>query len=699
MNRAVYIYLGALVAGAAACGGGAGGGRGARSADGDGGDGHKESIGDLAAAQGGLAALGGAGNREEGATGIEAAMTGALRADEVDRKAPVKLDGILKEWHDRVAAKETLSGKTDGLGLSVSVQYDDARLYVAGEVSDPKLARTAAHGDKDDHVSMVIAFPQTRGALKGYEIGLWAGKAGEGPGAVKWKSGPSKGQDVTGAKIVEADVKGGYTFEAQIPWSSFAEARVMRVGLRAALRYHDADAGGVHGVLGTGPGEADKPSELAPLPTAPEQAVVEGLLGPQNLAGTPPRIDVFADIAGDERKERISVFGKFFTICGPTYRGGHQFFWRAVAGELAAVETRDVTGHGKDDLVVRRRLTNAGVVHEFVEVWTLATGDEPQTVFAHEISVSDGKRRLSNAVRVSPKEIEVAVEPGAGWDAATFKEPRPSDAEPILLPWGPVKSRTFKLEKGKFAMASEVAQAPTAPTAPSAGAGATAKQDPLPRDVPTPEVKKGGDLGKQILDAYYKEQGVPAGTKPRFDLEVNVDGDARPERIVLVGRDVLVFGPGFAGGKNYARISLTQFADDKDVGEMTARDLTGDGAAEIIVRGTRRVAPQSGEKVDVDALFVYQVKGGALGRVFAIETGREQGQKRVQGLVQFVPAKGGKSFDIDVRPGVAKGWTEKTYPWPEDKPGGSIEPLLLPWGATRSLRYSWSGTQFTTTTP
>jgi hypothetical protein len=694
MKRAVCIFLTV-----SACGGAGSSGSGARTPDGDD-KAHKESIGDLAANQGGLAALGGAGNREEGGTGIEVAMAGVLRADEVDKKTPVKLDGVLREWHDRVGAKETLSGKTEGLSLGVAVQYDDAKLYVGGEVGDRKLARTSQHGEGSDHVSLVLAFPSGRGALKGYELGLWAGKPGESPGAVKWKSGPHKGQDVAGAKIVESDTSGGYTFEAAIPWSSFPEARLLRVGLRGALRYHDADAGGVHGVLATGAGEADKPSELAPLPTAPEQSIVEGLLAQQNLDHTAPRIDVFADVTGDEQKERISVFGKFFTICGPRYRGGHQFFWRAVAGELAAVETREVTGRGKDDLVVRRRVTNGTAVHEMLEVWTLAASDEPTTVFAHEIAITDGKKKLSNAVRVSAKEIEVSVEPASGWDAATFKEPRPSDAEALLFPWGTVKSRTFRFEKGKFAMASEVAQAGSAASG-AASASAT-KQDPLPRDVPTPDVKKGSDLSKQLLEAYLKEQGLPAGTKPRFDLEVNVDGDAKPERVVMVGRDILVFGPGFLGGRAYAKISLTQFADDKDVGEMTARDLTGDGGAELVVRGVRRVTAAqggAGDRVDVDALFVYQVKNSALGRVFAIETGREQSGKRVQGLVQFVPARGAKSFEIDVRPGVAKGWTDKTYPWPQDKPGGSMEPLLLPWGKIPSLRYTWNGTQFTTNAP
>lgn len=112
------------------------------------------------------------------------------------------------------------------------------------------------------------------------------------------------------------------------------------------------------------------------------------------------------------------------------------------------------------------------------------------------------------------------------------------------------------------------------------------------------------------------------------------------------------------------------------------------------MRGVRHVATPAGENVSVECLFIYQLKGGNIARVFAVETGREVSGKRIQGLVQFVPAKGGKGFDVDVRPGVARGWNEKTYPWPQDKPGGSVEPLLLPWGGVPSLRYTWNGTQF-----
>jgi len=698
MKRAICIFSVAL----GACGGGttpaktSGGG-----ADGPAGaqDAKHESIADIAAAQGGLASLGGAGNREDsGATGVEVSFGAPLHAVDVDKAQPVKLDGVLKEWPARTNARESLAGRTEGLGLAVAVQYDDAKLYVAGEITDPKLARTSRHAEGDDYVSMTLAFPAGRGALKAYEVGFFAGKPGESVGAVRWLAGPNKGQDVAGAKIVESDHAKGYAFEASLPWATFAEARTMRVGLRGAFRYHDGDGTKDAGVLGTGGGSVERPSELPALPTAPEQAVVEGLLAPKHLAGTAPRIDVFADVTGDDRKERISVFGKFFTVCGPGYRGGKQFFWREVAGELTSFETRELTGRGKDDMIVRRRVTNDGVAHEVLEVWAIPTGDEPVTVFAHEIAIVDagGKRRVTNAVRVSAKEIEVSVEPAVGWDPASFKEPSLGVEDGLLLPWGSIRSRTFRLEKGKFVKAGEVPQTPSAAATATASSGAGASSPASTRDLPTPPVGKSTDLGKQVMDAYYRDQGVAAGTKPRFDIEVNVDGDGKPERVALVGRDIVVLGPGFKGGTGYARLSLTQFADDKDVTELTARDVTGDGAAEIIVRGVRRVAPPSGDRVDVEALFIYQVKSGTIARVFAVETGREQGNKRMQGLVQFVPAKSGKGFDVDVRPGAARGWTKDTYPWPEDKPGGAVEPLLLPWSATKNLRYTWNGTQFAT---
>ncbi len=653
------------------------------------------SIAALASANGGLASLGGAGNRDE-STGTEIAFAGPLRAETVSRKSPPRLDGVVKEWHARTPAKETLEGKTDGVELDVAVQADDTTLWLAAEVVDPKLARSTRYADAEDHVTLTLAFPSGRGTLAPYAIGLWPGVPGASPGAVKWLAGPNAGQAVPGAKIVEDDTKTGVTIEATVPWAAFPQA--VRVGMRASFAYHDGDGTSTTGVLATGGGSFDKPTDLPALPTAAEQAVVDGLLTQRGLADTKPKIDLFVDIAGDEKKERISVFGPFFTICGPGYRKGHQFFWREIAGEIVALETSSFRGRAKEDLVVRRRVTANNAVHEVIEIWSIpAAKDEPTTLFAHEIAIgsADGKQRISNAVHIGAKEITITTEPATGWDAASFHEPLAGEIEPLLLPWGGVKSQTFRLDGTNLAK-SEVTQPATGAAATTAAAIAHGDPTPTPaRDLPTPTVKRASpDLGKQVLDAYLKDAGLPAGTKPRFDLEVNVDGDAQAERVALFGRDIVVLGPGFKGGTGYARISLTQFADAADIGELNARDVNGDGGAELVLRGARHIKTAQGQVVDVDGLFVYQVKNGTLARVFAIETGREMSGKRVQGLVQFIPANNGKGFDIDARPGAAKGWSKDTYPWPQDRTGGSIEPLLLPWSGIDGVRYTWNGTQF-----
>ncbi len=648
------------------------------------------SIGDAVVAQGGLSALGGAGNREPSGGG---GAVGSLRADMVDKASPVKLDGVLTEWPARTPAKITITGAPAATTFAAAVQYDDAKVYVGGEVTETSFVRTARFGDGEDRASLVLAFPG--GASAAYEIAFFAGKPGESEGSVRFAAGARKGQEVPGAKIVEAPEKGGYTFEAEVPWSTFPEARVTRVGLRAAARYYDAEPGGVRSVVATGTGDASSPATLPSLPTEPEQAVIEGLLAPRGIAGQAARLEILADITGDAMKERIAVYDKFLTICGPSYRGGKEYYFKDLGGELVHLEASLVTGRNKEDLVLRRRFATPGGSREWFEVWSLLGGDEPVTSFAHEIAVASAGKHVSNAVHVSGHEIEVSVEPAVGWDQATYREPTTTDVQPVLLPWNGVKSRVFRFDGTHYLKAKEVAQTPLPGASPTRNSDSTRPAPPDPEPA-TPLVRRNTDLSAQLLEQYKKDHNLPPETRAKVDLQVHVDGDTRPERVVLIGRDIVVFGPGFKGGTQYALITLQQFDAEGDIHDLVARDLTGAGAANLIVRGTRHIKAAGSGDVAMDAMFVYEVKAAALSRIFGIETGREQGTKRVQGLVQFVPAKGGKGFEIDVRPGLAKGWTAKSYPWSQEQPGsGAIEPVLLPWGGIPHVRYVWNGTAFT----
>ena len=685
--RSAWVLLGSLVvlASGVACGGGNAGtkpkdGTSANDADGGG------SIGNLVLQNGGLDTLGGGSNSNG------SGLSSSLKLDLVEKDQKVLLDGIVKEWPARTAATTVVKGSA--VKATFGLQYDDAKVYVAGEIADEKFTRTGRFGDDEDHASLIVATPSLgvqTGSYTAVEIGFYAGKPGESAGAVRFLSGPSKGRDVPGAKIVEAPLDKGYAFEAQLPWSVVAPSGV-HLGLRGAMRYYDSEGSGIKSVVATSNGDVASPSALATLPSESEQSMIDGFLSPKGLLATAPKVDIIADVVGDGQKDRITVYDRYLTVLGPGYRGGKEFFFRDFGADLVKLETKDVTGRGKEDLLIRRRFAPSGgspSTREWFEVWSFL-GDEPTTTFAHEISVSLAGKQVTNAIRASSKEIEITYEPAQGWDVTTYREATASDVEPVLLPWGAIKSQLYKYDNGKFAKLKEVSQTPQ----PGAATN-TYTVSQKPPEPPTPVVKTNTDLGKSMLDKFKADRGIAATERPRFDVEVHVDGDNRAERVVAFGRDICVFGPGFKNGTAYAYITLSQFAADADVKDFAVRDLTGDGAADITVRGVRHVTAAGQGNVDMDVLFIYQVKAEAITRVFGIETGREQTGKRVQGMVQFIPAAGGKGFDIDVSPGRATGWTDKTYPWGQDQPGtGAIEPLLLPWGGIAHLKYSWNGTTF-----
>jgi hypothetical protein len=643
------------------------------------------SIGQAAVDQGGIASLGGS------SEGASSATAKGLRAHATDESSRVKFDGMLGEWPPLAPADVRVRG-AGSVALRAGVQYDATAIYVAGEVQDGSFVRSERFALDEDHAALVLAFPTGPNAYAAYEVALFAGKSGESEGAVKFGHGPKRGQDVPGAKIIEADAAGGYTFEASIPWAAFPEARSVRAGLRGAVRYYDAEAkGSIATIVATGSGEVGQPASLPLFPLESEQALIDTLLAPKGIDASRPKFELLADLSGDAMRERVAVYDRYFTIVGPGYRGGKQFFFRELPSDVLKLEARELTGDGKDDLVVHKRVDVAGTRRDAFEVWSLLGQDEPVTVFAHEIAIVRGDKKITNAVQVAGKQIEVTVEPPVQWDATTYREPAPHDVEPILLPWGAVRSRTFRFEGTRFAKAKEVAQTP----APGVGEAAPSAAA-LPREPPTPAVTRGGDLSKQLVEQFRRDRNL--GAEPtRVDLQVHVAEDPQPERVVLIGRDLAVFGPGFRGGRQYAFLTLSQFAEPSDIRDVTARDLNGDGAAELVVRGVRRVVPNGveGGPIAIDSMFIYEVRPAGIVRVFGIETAREQANKRVQGMVQFVPARSGKGFDIDVQAGRATGWNASTYPWPQEAEGsGPVEPLVLPWGGVSGRRYTWNGAAF-----
>ena len=605
-----------------------------------------------------------------------------VRLERVLPDRPVQLDGVLTEWPPLVRANVQGPSATKSV-LKVALQYDDSHLYVGADVTDAQFVAGK------DHVLLVLAVPAAGGGYTPYEVGFYPGKPGETEGSVRVGGHAA----APGSKIVEAPSAGGYSFEAVVPWGVLPDARVTRVGIHGILSYVDGD-----GTVSTGAGDARHPASMPWIPSESELSMIEQLLAPKGLAHRPPEVELVADLTGTGSRERIAVYENYLTICGDAFLGGTGFFYRDLAGEIVKLEVRDVTGRGKGrDVVVRRRQSDGNETRETLEVLTAPSArEEPRVVFAHEIGIRQSDKHLDNAVRMARGVIEVSVEPSLATTTPAYEGSISGDVEPILLPGGAVRSQAYRFDGTRFAKVKEVTQRETLPNgAPDSAEAPAASPAIHPPEPPTPRVARGGDSSGQLLDQYRRDRGLRPGAAPKADLRVHVAGDARPERVVLIGRDIVVFGPGFRDGTGYAYVTLQPFAAEADIRDLSARDLTGDGAADLIVRGVRR-AEVDGDAVAVELMLVYQVKEESIDRIFGIETARERTGKRIQGLVQFVPRPGGQAFDIVAAPGRATGgWTEKTYPWAEQSPGaGTLEPLVLPWSSRRVQRYSWNGSQF-----
>jgi hypothetical protein len=198
----------------------------------------------------------------------------------------------------------------------------------------------------------------------------------------------------------------------------------------------------------------------------------------------------------------------------------------------------------------------------------------------------------------------------------------------------------------------------------------------------------------RLYALYRKDRGV-GKTRPTFDFITDVAEDSGTERVLIHDKDIVVFGKRFRGGASYAFITVG-VADKKDILDVTARDLTGDGKAEIIVRGVLHAKASDelgGDVVDRHALLIYKVVGERVMRIFGAETGRALGGKQVLAGVAFAPTN--KGVRIELRPARAIGWTQKSYPFPPDSgPAGGLEPLLLPWSGSSGKRYHFNGTSY-----
>lgn len=667
------------------------------------------------------------------ARAAEGAMLAAVLADDVK----IRLDGQPKELPGSWTSLETtISGKAAKKGAAFAqgaLVYDDANLYVAMRLEDDKIVRTAGAGPNEDHATLSIAFPVKARSFHTYQVDLYPGLPGKLSGVVK--IGDSK---VSGAELVEAPNGEGLTFEAKIPWSAFAEASRVRVGLRGALRYTDYTAPGHAGaVVATSP--AREGGAMPALLTESEYPLVTGMLREKSISGEPAR-EAFGNVGGDSHWERVALFEKYLVILGANFHGGKEFVMTELsvsrAKAVQRLELVDFDGDGASEILLVYRVGSSDDYREVLQVLKVKADESLSAAFVHEVGMKTAAGELHNAVRVvrngGKAQLEIAQGDCDGYEKEGYSEPKPSDMEAALLPWDSIKDKTYAWASSDFQKTAETKQTPKAggktaganKVARSSGARRTSSDDggsPATSGhaaPPPPRPPSGEELMDQIYALYRKDRGVKS-KQPRFDFVTDVAASDANERVLVHERDIVCFGKAFRDGQSYVYTSIGVASPD-DIIDMTARDLTGDGKAEILVRAIvhakgsldsdktadRKPEKKPGKKSDkksekrgdeksVDRLvfMVFQVKEDSIKRIFAAETGRSFDGNLLLGGLRFVES--GQGLEIELLAGRAHGFTKATYPFPEDSsPAGGFEPLSLPWGSQGARRYRFDGSRY-----
>jgi hypothetical protein len=194
---------------------------------------------------------------------------------------------------------------------------------------------------------------------------------------------------------------------------------------------------------------------------------------------------------------------------------------------------------------------------------------------------------------------------------------------------------------------------------------------------------EGGNAG--MLRAFLQDRGLE-GTRPRFDLRGDVQGDGRPERIVVVDTYVLAMGPGFRDGNAYDifQLPITTAADVR-AGRLV--DLTGDGKKELVL--TIRQRGGGGSR---DLWHSFSFDGAQIRPQFGVEVRKETQEGFIEAEVNVRRARRGPALVV-VRAGRARGLTPETF---REARATEVEAILLPWGPVSERVYQWDGSRFAT---
>jgi hypothetical protein len=582
----------------------------------------------------------------------------------------MRVDGALREWR---GARFAELGSGDDASVRYALASAGGGLYVGAEVRDEALVT----GTSGDALVLTLAMPNGE-RWDATELWLRPGESGRSKASA---SLGEKGKAEPRVQVVEGPRTNGpgYVLEAFIPWSVVAGAQIWEQG-RGGLRLVDVDVKDRSAESTKSSAQATSASELPRLALGVGQNDLLGsFLAAKKMHGVEPRFDFRANVAGDAQPERVAIIGEYVVVYGPGYKRGETYGYFALpystGGGLKSAEVRDLTGDGLAELLVVVRQRNELGARELWLALTLVE-EAIAPLFGLELKKELKGGFVENVLAVqaaSPPRIHARVGRAQGLDANTYVEQPASDAQPILLPWGEVESRSFAWNGSAFAVVDEKRRAKAiTPAEPALRERAVAGASEVQTAV-KPE------LGS-VLALFKTQQKLPAAAKPTRTVAANLVGGSGKEQVHLFGSVLAIVGPDVAGGAGYLAYGIP-VGDARDVLDLSVAEVTGDARDELLVRVRQPLRGAAAAQREL--LIVLRSDGDRIVRVLTAEIKRVAEGGAIENRVR---AERGA---LVIEPGTARGWSAETYPFAADAVGG-VAPLLLPW-RDRAVRYALRG--------
>lgn len=600
----------------------------------------------------------------------------------------VRVDGWLREWP---AAQFATVGLDASARMRFAFAAGEAGLYVAVSVDDDRVIRSTTPGASEDAIVVTIASPTERGFATS-EIWLYAGVANETAASLTVGVPGGRADAPREASIVEMATTSGYDLEAFLPWSTVPGGRDY-VRARASARLHDVDRAGAAARDVASSNAATAEALPRVVGTAGELLALSSFLRAKHAQASQIETEVRANFSGDSTPERVVVVGGSIAVFGTAYANGRDFDYVDLGlpvGAVGELRAADLDADGRSELILVSSIGDARLTVQELRVYRFP-GDRIVPLYRGEIALVSSQGRVGSTWSVEQVARRAAIVLRAAEPEGTIPTghvPAPDSRAVISLTAG-LRSRTLVFDANGATVAAEdrVAEVATTPAprptpTPTTTRPAPTTNPPQPTSTrPTPPAFD----ADAMFAAVRRDRNLPATAEIRFRTRADVIEDARPEEIAMIGRSLVLLGPGYRAGRGYYALDLSVASPELVTG-LSAADITGDGKAEVWTR-VRQTIGAANQPFWLELLVVYSVGSNGLTPIFTAQIALGDASRSVRNDARVVGR--GREVQLAIAPGSATGFDARSFPFGTTATPG-MTTLLLPW-RDREVRYRWDG--------